>query len=647
LSIFFGAAGIVWLDFLPSGLFSYYNWGSILCVMNLTSLPFLSFLVIFLLKAVGLKGRINFTVLTYIYTVAMTCSWYVSTWCPFEWSDIIASRHMASDWSARYVPWFMAPPEDITRQILTGHVPIPWAEWIPSIVYHWLLFVLLGSFYISVATLFRRHWIDVEKVPFPHAILAYELLKRIPDGGKPLKERLGFPFMLGIVLGLAFQIPVFMASMFPWFPDVYGWRTQCLSGQWYVTPDNPLTAIAGLSTFQKHPVMIAIGYIAPLTISFNAWFWHLIYIILMQAAYVMGFYTGIEGIGGCGRAWCMPSGQTQPPFKFMALSYGGGLLGLAVIQLYLSRRYIVDTFKAALGRHGIENEDKEALNYRGIYVMLAITFILLVALFMTIGIGIAPALLLVISYFLFWMANTRIYGLAGIQARGAEHGNTLMRLIVWPTAPDPPTREYVLAAYYSRRGMDSPDAISGGTIFSAFNVYKMASLTGASNKAVLKIMLTSTVITQLVVYVTHLSLLYSFGGSALGPNASSEVTTNQFYNYSNPANWIRFPGTEPLLPYVLAGFLIVCSLDYLHARFLWFPFEPIGFIIGTSYISVLWGYWGPFLIAWILKTLTLRMGGSRLYEEYGMPLAGGFVAGYMIAVLIGGGLGIIRFFIPF
>jgi hypothetical protein len=30
-----------------------------------------------------------------------------------------------------------------------------------------------------------------------------------------------------------------------------------------------------------------------------------------------------------------------------------------------------------------------------------------------------------------------------------------------------------------------------------------------------------------------------------------------------------------------------------------------------------------------------------------MPLAGGFVAGYMIAVLIGGGLGIIRFFIPF
>ncbi|MEM2849067.1 MAG: DUF6784 domain-containing protein [Candidatus Bathyarchaeia archaeon] len=279
--------------------------------------------------------------------------------------------------------------------------------------------------------------------------------------------------------------------------------------------------------------------------------------------------------------------------------------------------------------------------------MVVLTFMLLVALFMSIGISIAPALLLVVSYFLFWMANARIYGLAGIQPRGAEHGNTLMRVVIWPTAPDPPTQEWVLAAYYSRRGMDSPDAISGGSIFSAFNVYKMASLTNMSNKVVFKTMLISTIIAQLVVYVTHLSLLYSFGGRSLGPNASDEVTTNQFYNYSNPANWIRFPGTEPLLPYVLAGFLTVCVLDYLHARFIWFPFEPIGFIIGTSYISILWGYWGPFLIAWILKTVTLRIGGSKLYEEYGMPIAGGFVAGYMIAVLIGGGLGIIRFFVPF
>ena len=98
---------------------------------------------------------------------------------------------------------------------------------------------------------------------------------------------------------------------------------------------------------------------------------------------------------------------------------------------------------------------------------------------------------------------------------------------------------------------------------------------------------------------------------------------------------------------MLGGFLIVAVLEFLHARFVWFPFNAIGFIIGTSYISVLWGYWGTFLIAWVLKVITLRLGGSKLYENLGVPIAGGFVVGYMIALVLGGILGFMRFFFPF
>jgi hypothetical protein len=461
-----------------------------------------------------------------------------------------------------------------------------------------------------------------------------------------MMEKLGKPFLLGIVLGLAYQIPIFMTSVFPWFPDIYGWKTLCASGQWYITGDSPLAGIVGLTTFQEHPAMVAIGYLAPLSISFNAWFWHLIWLILMQVAFAMGYYTGIEGEGGCGRAWCSPSGLTEEPFKFMAVSYGGGLLGLGVITLFLARRYIKDTFKAAFEkRSNLEIEKNEALTYRNTYALLGVAFILLVVLFMVDGLGAAAALLVPISYFLFWMANARIYGLAGIQARGAEHGNTLFRFM-WPTAPDPPTREYVLAAYYSRRGMDSPDSISGGVIFTGFNSYRMASLTGTSNSNVLKIMLVSTVITPVVVLFTYIWLCYKYGGTALPGNAG-EVQTTQFYNYSNPDNWIRFPAREPLVPYVLAGFLIVAVLEFLHARFVWFPFNAIGFIIGTSYISVLWGYWGPFLIAWVLKVITLRVGGSKLYENLGVPIAGGFITGYMVALLFGGAIGVLRFFFPY
>jgi hypothetical protein len=98
---------------------------------------------------------------------------------------------------------------------------------------------------------------------------------------------------------------------------------------------------------------------------------------------------------------------------------------------------------------------------------------------------------------------------------------------------------------------------------------------------------------------------------------------------------------------VLLGVIIVGALSFLHARFLWFPFEPIGFIMGTTFMSALWGYWGPFLIAWVVKVLTLRIGGSKAYENYGIPIAAGFVAGYMVAILIGGTLSVIGFFVPF
>jgi hypothetical protein len=49
----------------------------------------------------------------------------------------------------------------------------------------------------------------------------------------------------------------------------------------------------------------------------------------------------------------------------------------------------------------------------------------------------------------------------------------------------------------------------------------------------------------------------------------------------------------------------------------------------------------------VLKALTLRIGGSKAYEEHGRPLAGGFLVGYALAVLILGLVGIYRFFFPF
>jgi hypothetical protein len=172
---------------------------------------------------------------------------------------------------------------------------------------------------------------------------------------------------------------------------------------------------------------------------------------------------------------------------------------------------------------------------------------------------------------------------------------------------------------------------------------------GVSNKTVFKSMMIPMIIVPLVTVVTWIQLMYSYGANAfvVSSRAFSWSPLSEDVGYIRP-DWVYSkPGTDPLWPHIILGMLITGSLYYLHARFLWFPLEPIGFIFGTSFISVLWGAWFPFLIAWILKTLTLRIGGSKAYEEYGFPTAAGFISGYMLAVLVLGALAIVRFFVPY
>lgn len=54
-----------------------------------------------------------------------------------------------------------------------------------------------------------------------------------------------------------------------------------------------------------------------------------------------------------------------------------------------------------------------------------------------------------------------------------------------------------------------------------------------------------------------------------------------------------------------------------------------------------------FLGAWALKVLTLRIGGSKAYEEYGVPIVVGFIAGFALIALIGGAALVWMFFFPY
>jgi len=374
--------------------------------------------------------------------------------------------------------------------------------------------------------------------------------------------------------------------------------------------------------------------------------------VIVQIAFVTGFYTGETGKSGCGRAWCAPGPQYTEPLKFTAVSFAGGMLGIGIYYLINNRRYLAETISAAIGRLSAERvkeiEKNEAMSYRMSYLMLGFSTFLVIAILMVIGLSVVGSLVMIATILLLWIANGRSYGMTAVPFLSDDYGHVLFRFL-YPSAPEPLNREWVWSMFISRLGVARPSEMwLGSTMFAAFGNYKMASLTGFSNRKAFWLTIIPIVIVPIVVMVTWLQLQYSFGGSVFpvtGVYTYSTISPTQ--QITDPASVYVKPGSEPLAPYVLVGIVIAFGLSYLHATFLWFPLEPIGFIMGTTFMSLLWGLWGPFLLAWIAKTVTLRIGGSKTYERYGVPIAAGFIAGYMVAILVGGTLSVIRFFFPY
>jgi hypothetical protein len=517
----------------------------------------------------------------------------------------------------------------------------------PTILFWWLYQVMFGLFWVALASIFRKQWIDVEKIPFTHTLVAAELLKRA-TGEPSMRERLGRPFLVGTLLGIAFQVPIFMVAVFPWFPDIYGWRSNtCPTGTQYLTTDSALAGIVGLSMFQKHPLAVSIAYLAPLSVLFSTWVFYLMYIVLVQAAFVMGYYTDLPGLAGCGRAWCGASSPEHgPPFYFYTLSQCGGLIGLSMMTLFLSRRYIAATVRAAMSGGPVKDEEGEAMRYRSAYLLLLTSCIAIVAVYMALQLSPFEALLVPITAILYYISKTRIYGSAGLDVQGGRHGWTLYKILVWPNALSPENApvSYYISGNWVGHGPNTPaEWFTASAMYSSFAAYKMSSLTGLSNRSALKALVIALVITPLFSLTTMRWLNGTFGSGRFA--AGSGINSSD--GFSRIINWLNSSYSGPFLEYTLLGMAIAIGLSLLHARFLWFPLEPMGFIIGTGFLSILWGYWISFLIAWVLKVATLRIGGSKLYERVGVPTAAGFAVGCIVAILIGSVLGAIRFVTPY
>jgi len=634
---------------------SIYTLGIAPCAVDFPMASFAFLLALPILRKIEfVRRRIDNEMMTYLYVAALSVSWTCNQMFCTEIGPIFSDRILNPAISPNDIPWMMAPSESALTAWITGGNAVPWEEWAPVIVWWTARHISIVLLMVSLSAILRRSWIDVERLPFQQSIMAHELAKVSMGEQSKFMYSKHF-FMVGMLFGMVFQIPIFLTYIFPWFPDIYGWNVNtCGTGAWYVPQGSPLLAIIGLSNIQKNPVTYGLMFLAPLKVLFSTWVWYAIYLVLIQVSWVQGYYTGMESWGGCCRGYGgLESPLWGPPFKFMALSFAGGFSALAVIYLYLNRSYLGQTLKAAMGKLDKstvqELEKSEALTYKQAWVLFALAFFMNIVIYVITGVSVYSAFVLTVGLLILWIGMARLAGLTGINStESVDHGNTFLRLFVWPQAPDPLTKDFMLTSSAAQWASQPYGPPYGLAIVSSFAGFRFASLSGADNKNVFKTTLVALSVGFILSFLTVIVLNYHFGVQKLSWSYFFSADADFRNRTANPDIWNTRPGTEPLAPYVLAGFTIVSALYLLSARFVWFPLEPVGFILGTSMLGAgLVGLWMPALISWILKTLVLRIGGSKLYEERAVPFISGFTAGYALITIIAVIVFVVRFFYPF
>ncbi|MEM2026129.1 MAG: DUF6785 family protein [Candidatus Bathyarchaeia archaeon] len=624
-----------------------------------------SFLVLFILaviaypiKALRLRAD-EYAIIFAMITVSLGFAWSVAV--PF--SIVIFNYAPEKQWwgmggwvsslpgALQTSPLFGSLSNEAALAAFTGGVPVPWSEWLPSVIY-WMIFTtVLVIFMVSMGMILRKQWIDIEKLPFPFLNVTKEL---IAIGTGTVEKTRVKRILIGFILGILLVIGNLIDALAPG----RGWNL------WQTIHLAELEKILPNSSwfFSIGPALLALWYFAPLDVLFTAMVSWFIFADLLPAISVWAGYATLQAPwGSSGGAWHNMASCTITPISGGMIGWGA-MIGLGFWLLVFSRKYLAQTLKNAFGSKVLD-ESEEPFSYRSLWLMFIISTILLIALMVLVYIPIWAALIILVYIFFQYISTSRIRG------ESIAKGDT------------PWESQEVLATLLSQAGLyalvgtgasEATQAAYGAGAFTSWNMayivsghytwywggagtpqsaqlegFRLASEVKLHNKAMAISTMVAMILAVVICIPLWLILTYAVGiekGFGYGGTLYSqwvspawwaqEALFNAAFNQLQGCSWFNW--NKDLLILQLAnwagGFILAGVLLGLRAMFIRVPINPVGLIIGGS--QIMHWMWGYITVAWILKFLTFRIGGSKLYEEYGIPLAVGiFLGAFLIQVI--------------
>ena len=211
----------------------------------------------------------------------------------------------------------------------------------------WTTFVVALFWVMAcINVILRKQWIEHEKLAYPIIELPFAMTKE--NGTQFFKNRLFWlAFILVSILNLVNGLSYFVPSL-----PIIGVRFRDIG---YLFTEKPWNAL-GTVRFSIYPFVIGLGFFMPLDLSFSCWF----FFLFRKFQHVLGSILGLRSFG----------------FPFDRQQSLGAYLGLSVVAVWISRKYLIRIFRhAIIERESDLDESNEPMRYRtailGIVIGLA------------------------------------------------------------------------------------------------------------------------------------------------------------------------------------------------------------------------------------------------------------------------------------
>lgn len=559
----------------------------------------------------------------------------------------VTTYSWTGDWFKPYterIPEWMGPlhlthPE-YAQQLFTGGVPVPWAAWFAPFVFYYMVGLMVFLMQISLATILRKPFVEIEKLTFPYNVAATQMIETFKDGGDRVMKR---ALLIGIILGVLLQFGSIQGLIWPgsgwsWW-DYWGTTN-------YVIPGLPNSAIKLLFV----PYLVALNYLAPLSVLFSVALFGFIWWDVIPA---VEFWLGYTPLMSDQPGWS-PDSQYYASLGWPAMAAPfmyGAVLGLGLTYLILTRKYWSLSLQAFTNKISGKEELEEARgeNYPVAWACLIISAVVLMAIYTLVGWAPYVTPLIIFELILLFIAAIRIRGeftpWPGIywEFHGSSNGLFIPLISTFPGGWG--SAENTRGMWFNGHvhGGLIQDAANGPTVGAVMEGYKIGGTYNVPKKFILLGVLIAIPLAYLFNLFTTITVVYMKGINNMPfswPGQGMDQLNIWFTTGTSDPNY--GPSTYNFLPdYVPAwrsyanffiGAIVVIIITILRSIFTWIPFHPLGIVLAVSQNM----YWNYFMVvcAFVLKLATIRIGGAKVYERYGVPIALGIVVGSFLTNLL-------------